>query len=161
MGSQNEKEVLPSIILPKKAEQPRKKVQWGVYQLLIIGSASYFIIQSLLCVSPFPSLSVFNGLVGGSSSSADGTCQQAEPIYPKSFNPSELVKGEKDQIIEWLSGAVKVPTEVFDVMGEIGEDERWDVFYKFADCESPAYDFSSHTDNYQIWRSLSPLCESV
>ncbi|WVO21424.1 uncharacterized protein IAS62_002732 [Cryptococcus decagattii] len=133
MGSQNEKEVLPSIILPKKAEQPRKKVQWGVYQLLIIGSASYFIIQSLLCVSPFPSLSVFNGLVGGSSSSADGTCQQAEPIYPKSFNPSELVKGEKDQIIEWLSGAVKVPTEVFDVMGEIGEDERWDVFYKFAD----------------------------
>lgn len=161
MGSRSEKEVLPSIIPPKEAEQPRKEVRWGVYQLLLIGSASYLFIQSLLYISPFPSLSVFNDLVEGSSSSANGTCQQADPIYPKSFNPSELVKGEKDQIIEWLSGAVKVPTEVFDVMGAIGEDERWDVFYKFADCESLAYNFSSHTDDYQIWRSLSPLCESV
>lgn len=54
---------------------------------------------------------------------------------PKSFDVSSVVKGQKDRIVTWLSDAVKVPTEIFDVMGEIGEDKRWDVFYKFADCE--------------------------
>lgn len=134
MGSPNEKQILPSTIPPKEAEQPRKKTRFGLYQFLI----AFLFIQSLLYISPFPKFSIFNNLIEDSSSSTNGTCQQADPIYPKSFNPSELVKGEKEQIIGWLSGAVKVPTETFDVMGEIGEDERWDVFYKFADCESSA-----------------------
>lgn len=134
MGSPNEKQILPSTIPPKEAEQPRKKARFGLYQFLIV----FLFIQSLLYISPFPKFSIFNNLIEDSSSSTNGTCQQADPIYPKSFNPSELVKGEKEQIIEWLSGAVRVPTEVFDVMGEIGDDERWDVFYKFSDCELSA-----------------------
>lgn len=134
MGSPNEKQILPSTIPPKEAEQPRKKARFGLYQFLIV----FLFIQSLLYISPFPKFSIFNNLIEDSSSSTNGTCQQADPIYPKSFNPSELVKGEKEQIIGWLSGAVRVPTETFDVMGEIGEDERWDVFYKFADCGSSA-----------------------
>jgi hypothetical protein len=61
-------------------------------------------------------------------------CAQAEPIYP-SLNVSSFVDGEKDQIVSWLADAVKIPTEMFDVMGPIGEDARWDIFYKFAECE--------------------------
>ncbi|KAL7422371.1 hypothetical protein Q5752_003017 [Cryptotrichosporon argae] len=67
------------------------------------------------------------------------TCEQAKPIIPQSFNVSEIVAGQKDRIVDWLSGAVKVPTEIFDVMGEIGEDERWDVFYDFADYLEQAF----------------------
>ncbi|KAH9216714.1 carboxypeptidase [Leptodontidium sp. 2 PMI_412] len=33
--------------------------------------------------------------------------------------------------IERLSGAVKIKTETFDDLGEIGVDKRWDVFYAF------------------------------
>jgi hypothetical protein len=62
-------------------------------------------------------------------------CEQADPVLPQAFNVSGLVPGNEVRIREWLMGAVKVPTEVFDVMGEIGEDPRWDVFFNFSACK--------------------------
>ena len=62
-------------------------------------------------------------------------CVQADPVLPQAFNVSALVPGNEVRIREWLMGAVRVPTEVFDVMGEIGEDPRWDVFYEFSACK--------------------------
>lgn len=62
-----------------------------------------------------------------------GNCAQPDVLHP-SFDVSGILEGKKEQIITWLSDAVKIPTEIFDVMGEIGEDKRWDVFYEFADC---------------------------
>lgn len=41
--------------------------------------------------------------------------------------------------IERLSGAVKLPTQSFDDMGEVGKDPRWDIFYSFADYLSKAF----------------------
>lgn len=38
----------------------------------------------------------------------------------------------RDTSIKRLSGAVQIPTESFDDLGEIGEDKRWDVMYDFA-----------------------------
>lgn len=32
-----------------------------------------------------------------------------------------------------LSGAVQIPTQSYDDMGDIGVDPRWDVFDSFAD----------------------------
>lgn len=61
-------------------------------------------------------------------------CEQAAILLP-SINASELVHGQKDKIITWLSDAVKVPTEVYDDMGDIDSDPRWNVFYDFAACE--------------------------
>ena len=64
-------------------------------------------------------------------------CPAQEVIGPKSYpeiterNVEKLFKSDefKKLAVERLSGAVQVPTENFDDMGEIGEDERWDVFY--------------------------------
>ncbi|KUJ21139.1 carboxypeptidase S [Mollisia scopiformis] len=39
----------------------------------------------------------------------------------------------KNATIERLSNAVKIKTETFDDLGEIGVDKRWDVFYGFHD----------------------------
>lgn len=64
------------------------------------------------------------------------SCHQAEPLLPKTFDPASAVQGQEGRIRDWLSGAVKVPTEMFDVMGPIGEDARWDIFYNFSDCTS-------------------------
>jgi len=64
------------------------------------------------------------------------SCHQAEPLLPKSFDPATVVEGQEGRIRDWLSGSVKIPTEMFDVMGPIGEDKRWDIFYNFSSCES-------------------------
>ncbi|OCF75812.1 hypothetical protein I204_03106 [Kwoniella mangroviensis CBS 8886] len=59
------------------------------------------------------------------------SCQQADAIYPKAYNVSSLVVNQKDRVINWLAGAVRVPTETFDDFGKVGEDDRWDKFHKF------------------------------
>lgn len=65
-------------------------------------------------------------------------CPAQEVISPSSHpeittkNVENLFKSDafKTLSINRLSGAVQIPTEDFDVMGPVDEDERWDVFYK-------------------------------
>jgi len=87
------------------------------------------------------SFSAFDGPVPWSTDSLAGEdtftstgCHQAEPLLPH-FDTSAAVSGKEGRIRDWLSGAVKIPTEMFDVMGPIGEDKRWDIFYNFSDCK--------------------------
>lgn len=65
-------------------------------------------------------------------------CAQPEPLVPTknaatynelddTFGASEF----KDRAIDWLSGAIRVPTETFDDLDEVGADPRWDVFGPF------------------------------
>ncbi|WVQ72089.1 hypothetical protein IAR50_001634 [Cryptococcus sp. DSM 104548] len=124
MNSPNEKESLP-VAHPAAPQQTPTKSSWA-YKF-ISATAVLLILHSLLRFSP-----PISGFQDTQDSTATSSCQQADPIFPKAVDHSELVKGEKDQIISWLSDAVKIPTEVFDVMGEIGEDKRWDVFYELS-----------------------------
>lgn len=65
-------------------------------------------------------------------------CPAQEVIGPVSHpeittkNVETLFKSDAFKIlsINRLSGAVQIPTEDFDQMGPVDEDERWDVFYK-------------------------------
>ncbi|KAL5113383.1 hypothetical protein ACEQ8H_008748, partial [Pleosporales sp. CAS-2024a] len=66
-------------------------------------------------------------------------CPQVEPLVPvkssKELDDMQTYLESEDfkkVAIERLSGAVQVPTQSYDDMGEIGEDERWDIFYDFA-----------------------------
>ncbi|WVQ79778.1 hypothetical protein IAT38_001878 [Cryptococcus sp. DSM 104549] len=141
MGKQSEKTVLPSTLPPpsEEPEQPKPLIILRLHHLLAIGALAYC---AILALKSFGSIAEAARFLSGSGSDLahhTSSCEQADAIYPKSFDVSALVEGEKEQIIEWLSGAVKVPTEIFDVMGEIGEDPRWDVFYKFADYLEEAY----------------------
>jgi len=36
---------------------------------------------------------------------------------------------------EWLGGAVRVETEIYDLYGSVEEDPVWKKFEKFHDCE--------------------------
>lgn len=67
------------------------------------------------------------------------TCVQVPPLRPKrqSMQLSEMEKYlESDTFrnnsILRLSGAVKIPTETFDDLGPVGEDERWNIMFDFA-----------------------------
>jgi Gly-Xaa carboxypeptidase len=66
-------------------------------------------------------------------------CPQVHPLLPNYTSDGleamdQYLRGSKfrEESIERLSHAVQISTESFDNMGEIGEDERWDVFYPFA-----------------------------
>ncbi|KAF2853123.1 vacuolar carboxypeptidase-like protein Cps1 [Plenodomus tracheiphilus IPT5] len=73
-------------------------------------------------------------------------CAQVEPLFP-SRQTQELddmenyiqSDGFRKVAIERLSGAVQIPTQSYDDMGEIGEDARWDIFYSFADYLEKMY----------------------
>jgi Gly-Xaa carboxypeptidase len=67
-------------------------------------------------------------------------CPQVASLFPsKSSKELDDTKAYlesdafKSVAIERLSGAVQIATQSYDDMGTIGEDGRWDVFYKFAD----------------------------
>ncbi|KZM28531.1 Gly-Xaa carboxypeptidase [Ascochyta rabiei] len=67
-------------------------------------------------------------------------CPQVEPLFPsrntKELNDTEsyLASGDFRKLaIERLSGAVQIPTQSYDDMGDIGTDPRWDIFNSFAD----------------------------
>jgi Gly-Xaa carboxypeptidase len=66
---------------------------------------------------------------------ASGECPQVNAATPSGIN-GELwanlsalyAQGSyEERAITWLSGAVRVPTETFDEMGPVGEDERWET----------------------------------
>lgn len=61
-------------------------------------------------------------------------CPQPEPLLPSAHNVSS-VWNHKERIIKWHQGAIRIPTEVQDVMGEPGEDRRWDIFADFHECK--------------------------
>jgi Gly-Xaa carboxypeptidase len=67
-------------------------------------------------------------------------CPQVAPLFP-SKDSKELdamqtyLESEdfKSIAIERLSGAVQIPTQSYDDMGEVGKDPRWELFYEFAE----------------------------
>ena len=132
MGSPSEKSILPAstghVSSSSQSTSPLNRYR----KTIAIALSTFFIARCILLPIYDPSYQIFHIHHRNDAIS----CKQAELIYPKSFDVSSLVRGEKEQIVNWLSGAVKVPTEIFDVMGEVGEDPRWDAFYNLADCKS-------------------------
>ncbi|ODO07743.1 hypothetical protein I350_03319 [Cryptococcus amylolentus CBS 6273] len=61
-----------------------------------------------------------------------GLCVQAEPIMPEGYNTTRIFE-EKDVIIKRLQDAIRIPTEMFDEMGSVDEDPRWQIFSQFHD----------------------------
>ena len=40
-------------------------------------------------------------------------------------------EGFFDKSLKRMQGAVQIPTESFDDMGKVGDDDRWDIFHVF------------------------------
>ncbi|RPD64385.1 carboxypeptidase S [Lentinus tigrinus ALCF2SS1-7] len=62
-------------------------------------------------------------------------CPQTEPLNPKAHADLERRlaldfqdSGYKHKAYDALSGAIQVPTESYDDLGPVGEDERWETF---------------------------------
>ncbi|EIN04704.1 carboxypeptidase S [Punctularia strigosozonata HHB-11173 SS5] len=68
-----------------------------------------------------------------------GTCPQVGAIFPAGPNGELWGKlsalyaqvDYEERAVAWLSDAVRIPTELYDDMGLVGEDERWEAFRPF------------------------------
>jgi Gly-Xaa carboxypeptidase len=75
-----------------------------------------------------------------SITNSEPRCPQVAPLLP-SKNSKELEEMQaylesdafKGVAIERLSGAVQIPTQSYDDMGDVGTDPRWEIFYEFAE----------------------------
>lgn len=140
MGYEAEKPVLPSStpqpVEPKSGTRPAQRDAYKWRKPLAYLLISFFALRYCLVPILLPHHRIFHSSHHHHTNRPSGaTCEQADPILPQGFNVSALIEGKESEIIEWLSGAVRVPTEIFDEMGPIGEDKRWDAFYGFSACK--------------------------
>lgn len=63
-------------------------------------------------------------------------CQQSPILTPRGNVTDLYAAAPKQRIIDWLSGAVQVPTEAYDDMIDVDGDARFKVFGAFHDCSS-------------------------
>ncbi|ORX40185.1 putative carboxypeptidase s precursor [Kockovaella imperatae] len=92
---------------------------------------SLFALVALLTPSP---LSILSATISSIASlrvdAKGGSCDQADPLMPSlDQHNTSSVRSFKDRIIKWHQGVIRIPTFVFDEMGEPGEDPKWEIFH--------------------------------
>lgn len=108
-----------SVPTPKPRTFPKKLVA-----LLLAGSLFPLLSTHLL----FPSPSTRD------APTTQSICQQSPILTPRG-NVTELyTEKAKERIIDWLSGAVQIPTEAYDDMRDVEGDARFKVFGVFHEC---------------------------
>ncbi|KAG6857473.1 hypothetical protein H0H87_003540 [Tephrocybe sp. NHM501043] len=72
------------------------------------------------------------------SSKDESRCVQSPVLFPAkngalwdSVSSTFGTDTFKVKAVEWIGGAVRVPTESYDDMGDVGEDARWEAFAPF------------------------------
>ncbi|KAI1400828.1 carboxypeptidase s [Hypoxylon fuscum] len=66
-------------------------------------------------------------------------CPQIEPLFPSQESPSLSKMDDYIASSSFLNestirmaGAIQIPTQSYDDLGPVGEDERWDIMFEFA-----------------------------
>ncbi|KAI6106077.1 hypothetical protein EDD16DRAFT_205926 [Pisolithus croceorrhizus] len=74
----------------------------------------------------------------GGTEALTNICPQVSELFPQNnFDIWESLGAMYDtdtfkaKAVNWLAGAVQVPTESYDSLGPVGTDPRWDKFYAF------------------------------
>lgn len=67
-----------------------------------------------------------------------GVCEQAPILSPSNTQVEQFIRDKvedskyQSEIIDKLSGLIQIPSESYDDLGPIGQDNRWDVFYQVS-----------------------------
>ncbi|KAH9027918.1 hypothetical protein EDB84DRAFT_1563249 [Lactarius hengduanensis] len=131
MANWAEKDILPATVpVPQRRPQWSK---WRVYGLITL-LATPVVLRCATHLGPFLPGRGFARLNDAN------ICPQANALYPDRNAPLWERLGidfSQDvftlRAVEWLGGAVRVPTESYDKMGPVGVDERWEAFGPFHD----------------------------
>ncbi|KAH9066868.1 hypothetical protein EDB87DRAFT_466588 [Lactarius vividus] len=129
MANWAEKDILPAtvpLVSERRPQSSRRRV-YGLVTLLVVPVL-------LRCAT-------FLGPERGFGRLNDANiCPQVDALYPNRHSLLwERLGNDFSQdaftlrAVEWLGGAVRVPTESYDTMGPVGVDERWEAFGPFHD----------------------------
>ncbi|PIL24979.1 hypothetical protein GSI_12866 [Ganoderma sinense ZZ0214-1] len=137
-------------LLPSTASHaaPRKKgscrAGLAVVKALLFG-VGLFVCLNAVGLSPIPRC-VTDRLAPDHHWKAEEQCPQATAVVPtknaelwNSLGDTYGTDAFRSRAVEWLGGAVRVPTESYDKMGPVGEDKRWEAFGPFHDYLSGAF----------------------
>lgn len=64
-----------------------------------------------------------------------GICEQVPNLSPRNTHVEQFIRDKVEdpkyqvEIIEKLSGLIQIPSESYDDLGPIGQDDRWNIFY--------------------------------
>ncbi|KAG8863707.1 hypothetical protein FRB96_007544 [Tulasnella sp. 330] len=119
----------PSLSAPSTFYRIYKDSKLRCVFLIVLLSATYFNLPSKV----FPSQRREGCCV-------PAACVQVDPLRPVANGDiASRLKSLYDtgdfssRAAEWLGGAVRIPTEVYDDNGPVGEDPRWNIFAEFHD----------------------------
>ncbi|KAI0205213.1 peptidase family M20/M25/M40 [Astrocystis sublimbata] len=105
-------------------------------------SAAAFLLHAILLALVFKtSFGIYHRYTAGEDPfSSREKCPQTEPLMPSQQSDalSEMehyLSSDKfrNDTVEHVAGAVRIPTPSFDDIGPIGEDPRWETMYTLAD----------------------------
>lgn len=74
-----------------------------------------------------------------------GICWQNPKLHPKDTNMDNFIRAKVEspeyhkEIISKLSGIIQIPSESYDDLGAVGEDDRWNTFYQIEDYIKAKY----------------------
>ncbi|KAI1747373.1 hypothetical protein F4782DRAFT_426085 [Xylaria castorea] len=110
------------------------KSRWRSVGALLLHAIAFAVIVKT-------SFEIYQRLTAGEDSfSSQEKCPQVEPLVPSQQSPAlsemeEYLLSDKfrDDTIERVAGAVRIPTQTYDDLGPVGEDPRWETLYDFAD----------------------------
>lgn len=131
------------VLLPTVARHRPFQSSWSSRLLRIISLAAilgtvHLYTKSKLLLDPFDAIS--------DVPSTFDFCPQTEAIRPNLNAHIYAQVGGKIETneyrlraVDWMSGAIREPTESYDTMGAIGEDPRWDTFGSFHDYLRSAF----------------------
>ncbi|KAJ5624939.1 hypothetical protein N7510_001248 [Penicillium lagena] len=107
---------------------------------LIRGALAFGLVSALVAIldKPLKLVGPF-GLDKYAPGNGSGICQQVPKLSPKNTKAEQYVREKVEspeyhrEIINKLSGMIRIPSESYDELGPIGEDKRWDIFYQMED----------------------------
>ncbi|KFY26679.1 hypothetical protein V493_03950 [Pseudogymnoascus sp. VKM F-4281 (FW-2241)] len=85
------------------------------------------------------------GLGKYASGNQFGICQQHPKLSPKNTHVEQFIRTKVEsqeyhkEIISKLTEIIQIPSESYDDLGPIGEDNRWDIFYQIEDYINVKY----------------------
>ncbi|KAF8337821.1 hypothetical protein F5887DRAFT_983768 [Amanita rubescens] len=129
----------PADLLPLVAPAPSTK-KTGRFRTLLIA------LGFILCTLKSISIASRGSTLLPHILESSNHCPQTGLILPrknrklwKDLGKTIGSNGFKARAVDWLGGAVRIPTESFDNLGPVGSDERWEKFSKFHEYLSAAF----------------------
>jgi Gly-Xaa carboxypeptidase len=109
------------------------KTSWFVAFALVVAFIA-------LLRNPIPSSSsTLSWLESYGPGTPSEICKQVTALSPTNKQVEDYVRDKvgsaeyQREIIEKLSGIIQIPSESYDDLGPIGEDDRWDIFFQVED----------------------------